>query len=577
MQNNPIINNQLPITMSKAHPITNDSPLVIFKRLFLTILLILFPAITSAQTLKIATYNVENLFDMQRSGLEYKEYLPNHHNWTEPILRKKLEHIAEVICDLDADIIGLQEVENKHVLQRLQKVLKRVGCDYPYRAITDSKQTPIHNALLSKVAIQKRRDVVIFRNGRHRSILEVVLRDEPKLRIFVNHWKSKAGPESERLPYAKAMMRRIAAMSKDSEYIILGDFNSDYHEFQIMDAKHNDTEGITGVNHILKTIRSGKMIRWHELTQGYHYTLWMELPAYARWSHNFYGDKEGIDAIIIPASLHDSMNWEYQRGSFGVFKPDYLFGKRGRIKRWEYKRSKHTGKGYSDHLPVYAIFETGAKRTAAYKSSKGLLDRVWSLFSSDPSASQSVSKEIPRKKVNSVSTGTIAKIIEMDKIRKPVKLNNVKVIFKQRDTAIIKQNPQGRAILLYRCAKDMEEGRAYDITAFLKKRYKGLDELVDITIDLKRGPVNIDTYKQQFFSQMMDDINYINEVVYDVVGTYHKRKIIVEGKAVSLYFKKGIKRPPDGAYIRIKRAQIGYYKNYNELVVWDQRDYQILE
>ena len=514
---------------------------------------------------------------MRRSALEYKEYFPNHHNWTESMLSKKLTHIAEVICDLDADIIGLQEVENDHVLQRLQKVLQRVGCDYPYRAITNTKQTPIHNALLSKVAIQKRRDVIIFRHGRQRSILEVILRDEPKLRIFVNHWKSKAGPESERLPYAKAMMRRIAVLPKNSEYIILGDFNSDYHEFQIMDAKHNDTDGITGVNHILKTIKSGKMVRWYGLTSGYHYSLWMELPSYARWSHNFYGDKEGIDAIIIPASLHDGMNWEYQQGSFGVFKPDYLFGKRGRIKRWEYKHSKHTGKGYSDHLPVYAIFETGAKRIAIQTSSKGLFDRVLSLFSSDPSEPLPVPTESEKIKVSSVSIGTIAQIIEMDNIRKPVKLDNVKVIFKHRDTAIIKQSPQGRAILLYRCAGDLEEGRAYDITAFLKKRYKGLDELVDITVREDFGVIDTTHYLQPFTPALMQQKRYVNEVVVNIEGVYRKKMLVMGGIEMPLYFKKGVKRPKVGSRIRIKRAQIGYYKNYNELVVWDTKDYQVLE
>lgn len=33
----------------------------------------------------------------------------------------KLNHTAEVICDLDADILGLQEVENRSILNALQK------------------------------------------------------------------------------------------------------------------------------------------------------------------------------------------------------------------------------------------------------------------------------------------------------------------------------------------------------------------------------------------------------------------------------------------------------------------------
>ncbi len=577
MQNSPIINNPLPITMSKAHPITNDSSLVIFKPLFLTIFLILYPAITPAEPLKIASYNVENLFDMQRSGLEYKEYIPNHHNWRDPILRKKLEHIAEVICDLDADIIGLQEVENDHILKRLQKVLKRVGCDYPYRAITTTKQTPIHNALLSKVAITKKRDIVIYRNGRQRSILEVLLKTDPKLRLFVNHWKSKAGPESERLPYAKALMKRIEALPKGSEYLILGDFNSNYNEFQSMDEKHNDTKGITGINHLLKTVMGTKMLRLHDLEEGYHYNLWMELAPYARWSHNFYGDKEGIDAILIPASLHDGKGWEYRQGSFAVFKPDYLFGKRGRIKRWEYHHSKHTGRGYSDHLPVYAIVEHGKENSIADEQ-KGFWQGLRSLFAGDKTEnSKSVIPAVSMKRDTKAEKHTISEVIAMEKLTVPMRLDSVTVIFKQGDTAIIKQRPEGRALLLYRCAGAMQEGHRYDITAFQKKRYKGLDELVDIAIVEERAMVDTASYLLPFSPKIMQNRRFVNEVVTEVEGYYRRGEITVSGKSIPVYFKKGVKRPKEGSRIRILRAQIGYYKNHNELVVWDQKDYQILE
>ena len=560
-----------------SQPITNTPIHYYTNRLLLTILLILLPAIASAKTLKIATYNVENLFDMQRSGLEYKEYLPQYHNWTEPILVKKLTHIAEVICDLDADVIGLQEVESDRVLKRLQQVLKRVGCDYPYRAITDTKQTPIHNALLSKIAVKKKRDLLIYRTGKHRSILEVVLKTDPKLRLFVNHWKSKAGPESERLPYAKALVKRLSSLPKGSEYLLLGDFNSNYDEYRSMDAKHNDTGGKTGINHLLKTTRDGKMVRWHDLTQGYHYSLWMELPAHARWSHNFYGDKEGIDAIIVPSSLHDGRGWEYRSGSFGVFKPDYLFGKRGRIKRWEYRHSKHTGKGYSDHLPIYALFETGKSITTAETEEKGFWEGLWSLFGSSETVEEPVSVMQPALSKTETTPLSIAALIAEEKLTVPARLNAVKVIFKQKDTVIIKQHPEGRAILLYRCAGAMQEGHVYDITAFLKKQYKGLDELVDITIEEEKGIVEIAPYLQPFTPKMMQEKHFVNEVVSGIEGRYQKREIIIAGASVPVYFKKGVKRPKEGSRIRIKRAQIGYYKNHNELVVWDQNDYHNLE
>jgi endonuclease/exonuclease/phosphatase family metal-dependent hydrolase len=530
-----------------------------------------------AKTLKIATYNVENLFDMQRSGYEYKEYIPRQHNWTEPILTKKLTHIAEVICDLDADVIGLQEVESDRVLKRLQQVLKRVGCDYPYRAITASKQTPIHNALLSKIAIKKKRDLTIYRTGRQRSILEVVLKTDPKLRLFVNHWKSKAGPESERLPYAKALAKRLSSLPKGSEYLLLGDFNSNYDEYRSIDAKHNDTGGKTGINHLLKTTREGKMVRWHDLGEGYHYSLWMELPTHARWSHNFYGDKEGIDAIIVPSTLHDGSGWEYQPGSFGVFRPDYLFGKRGRVKRWEYRHSKHTGKGYSDHLPIYAVLETGGEGSVPKREEKGFWEGLWSLFGSSETVEEPHAVIQPVVSKTETVSLSIAELIAKEKLTAPIRLNAVNVIFKQKDTVIIKQHPEGRAILLYRCAGAMQEGHAYDITAFLKKQYKGLDELVDIAVEQERGAVEIAPYLQTFAPEMMQEKRFVNEVVRGIEGRYQKREIIVAGTAVPLYFKKGVKRPKEGSRIRIKRAQIGYYKNHNELVVWDQNDYRILE
>jgi len=70
---------------------------------------------------------------------------------------------------------------------------------------------------------------------------------------------------------------------------------------------------------------------------------------------------------------------------------------------------------------------------------------------------------------------------------------------------------------------------------------------------------------------------YINETVIDIIGSYSNGKITVDGKIYPIYFKNRMKRPENGSNIRIKRAQIGYYKNHNELVIWDRDDYIVLE
>jgi len=61
----------------------------------------------------VASYNVENLFDLKADGTEYPEYLPNGPaGWTRAVQSVKVAHTARVIKELDADIVCLQEVES---------------------------------------------------------------------------------------------------------------------------------------------------------------------------------------------------------------------------------------------------------------------------------------------------------------------------------------------------------------------------------------------------------------------------------------------------------------------------------
>ncbi len=533
------------------------------------IIFLLLPIFIYASSIKIASYNVENLFDMQKSGLEYPDYIPNHHNWTEHIMQKKLNNISKVICEMDPDIIALQEVENDNILSKLQRRLERVGCRYRYRAITNSKNTPIHNALLSKIKIEKKRDLLIYRNSRHRAILEVDLDTNPKLMIFVNHWSSKKAPESARLHYAKALQKRVRNLPLGTEYILIGDFNSNYNEYQTMTKKLNDTNGITGINHLLKTIKNGKIVHWKDMKDNskYHYNLWLELPSYERWSHNFYGKKDSLDSILLPNSMRNGAGWEYMDNTFNVFKPKYLFGYKGGIKRWSYKNSKHRGRGYSDHLPIYALFENKGKNNI---SNGGLWSSVLSIFSTDKS-------DTPTKHTNKITKNSIDDIYKMDTIRDNIELKNIKVILKRDKIAVIQQSINSRAILVYGCTDELNEGEAYDILVHRKKSYHGLDELVDITIISKIGDIDSTPYISLFNPKMLKNDTNINRVVKGVRGIIKGRNIVIDGKKLPIYFKNRVQKPKSGQHIRIKRVQIGYYKNHMQLVVWSRDDYEIKE
>lgn len=315
-------------------------------------------------TVKIAAYNVENLFDLRYNGTEYSEYIPNTiWKWNAKTYRAKIKNIAKVIVDINPDIIALTEIESDISLKDLQKEISRQGVYFRYRAIADKKQTSVRNAILSKYPIRKQ-EIAVSPSRGARNILEakVIIQGKP-LYVYVNHWKAKSGPESKRIVYAKALKKRLDKLPKNSNYIIMGDLNAHYEEHKtfVKNRKHNNTKGITGINHILKTIDvNNELYTKKTITDEGNYNLWMEVPKEDRWTHVYRSKKEALDHIIISPTLLKQDNSHYLEGSFQSFTPPYLFTKlQKKLYRWQRSRSRplhHTGKGYSDHLPISAKF-----------------------------------------------------------------------------------------------------------------------------------------------------------------------------------------------------------------------------
>ena len=507
-------------------------------------LLFLFSISLYSTELKIASYNVENLFDMVKNGTEYDAYKPNKHNWTRANLKKKLLNISEIICDINADIIGLQEIENRNVLKLLQKSLRSAGCHYKYLAITHKKKSAIQVALFSKLPISNIKEIVVNKKLKYRNILEVkYIIDKRPLFIYVNHWSSKHSAESKRMLSAKVLRKRLERLPKGTDYILLGDFNSNYNEYRHMKVQHNDTHGKTGINHILKTVVNNRLVHKKDMVKSIslHYNLWLELPSFQRWSHNFYGSKQGLDAIILPYSMFDGKGLDYLNETFHVLKPSYLFHKKGYIYRWQYKRERHMGKGYSDHLPIVATFST-----KPYKGDNKNLR---------------------------VKEGKIEALYKK-KLDTSLLLKKVKVIFKSSYHAIIKQSKNGRAIFIYG-ADGLKKGKAYDIVVQKIKQYKGLHEIIKFSVIYNYGKSKIDNL---FYRGKLDFSNrkLENEVLKKLNGIYRDNRFYVNKKAYKIFFKNKRLRPKNGTKLKLHRVQIGYYDEM-QLVIWDAEDFTIVE
>ena len=495
-------------------------------------LLIFLLATVYAKEFTVATYNVENLFDLKNDGTEYKEYIPHTKYWHKQTLEIKLSNISKVINDLDSDIIALQEVESQNALNLLLQKLPQ----YKFKAFLKSQESAVGVALLSKFKIINTDKIKIDGYDRYsRPILMAeVLVENKKLKVYVNHWRSKRAAENERIKYAVSLQNKLSKLNSDVDYILLGDFNSNYNEYKTFkkDKKLNNTYGLTGINHILNTLENEKLVLENNLKNKTHYNLWLELPRYERFSSKFKGSNNTPDNILLPASLYDNKHVSYVDNSFKVFKPSYLY-KNGKINRW------NRYKGYSDHLPLVATFTT---QKMNYKKSK--------------------------KKINKIE-----QLYNLEHIDNPVKLGNVVVVYKNSNSAILK-NINGRAIYAYKCANDLKVGNIYNLTINQIDNYHGLLEIKQISSAVKTG--EYEKYKELYKDATKIDIFnhlYANEIITNVEGRFIKNYLYLKnGKKIKLYFPRNFTKPKNNSKITIVHGHLGSYKGKVQIIIHKQSD-----
>jgi endonuclease/exonuclease/phosphatase family metal-dependent hydrolase len=497
---------------------------------------------------KIASYNIENLFDLHSDGTEYPDYIPGGtYGWDSSQMAIKLGNIASVIKDLDADIIALQEVESAKALALLQKRLLAMGVEYPFSAIAMGRLTPVKCAVLSRFPITAKTEICAGNNN-ERDILKVQIDIENSpLILYVNHWKSKAGPESNRMTYARSLAADISTLACDADFILIGDFNSDYNEYETFKhvSRLNDTRGITGINHIVNTVKGREMVGESLLTDQkdcqYVYNLWLEVPESRRWSVNFFGRKNSPDSMIVSKGLYDSTGISYVDNSFDKFDPDYLFNN-NKVFRWQRAdrgKGRHLGKGYSDHLPVFAEFSTQPFGLASQKNPI----------------------------VSEMTEANIAGLYSMEKGSVNVRVHDSVVIYKENDNAVIKQK-NGRAIYIYKAAEELQYSMVYDLTVNQLNRHFGNMEITgikDVKLIGRETDINacfIDGPPPDFAAP---DVR--NEIIKMVNGIYENGWLHYgDNQKIKLYFANKIQAPGNFTAVTVSRARIGYH-NHPEIIV----------
>ncbi len=310
-----------------------------------------------SDTLYIATWNVENLFDTDDDSLTNdSEFLPgSEKDWTEERLEIKLKNLTHVINYINngcgPDVICFQEVENIIVLKRL--MYKMPSRDYIIAHRDSPDERGIDACLMYDRNVFDIEEIIpievkIPSGYKTRDILHVVLihrESETKLHFFVNHWPSRRGGEVEseknRIAAAQILRTNVDSLLQnedDKQIIILGDFNDE-----------PDSKSIDSVLKAKDYLCDENISDKSELLN-LSYKLFSE----GFGTYQYRGDWNMLDQIIVSQNFIDYGNLKYKCGSFEIVKPDFMLIKTGSKKgapSGTYGGNKYYG-GYSDHFPV---------------------------------------------------------------------------------------------------------------------------------------------------------------------------------------------------------------------------------
>lgn len=189
---------------------------------------------TLGKQIRVASFNIRNLFDDVDDPYHRDET-------TEAKPRDELERLAATIRKVDADVLGMQEVESRGYLQRFVDVfLSDMGYEVVHYSGNDRRGSGL--AMLTRVPVgsvtshRHRRfpdqEGVMRRFSRDLLCVELLPSSGSPFEVWVVHLKSKRGGPAETEPQRMAEVGEIRRqldrrLVKDpsSRIIIVGDFN----------------------------------------------------------------------------------------------------------------------------------------------------------------------------------------------------------------------------------------------------------------------------------------------------------------------------------------------------------------
>lgn len=288
------------------------------------------PILAEKSSLRIVSYNVENLFDTHHDTLKNdSSFLPDGmHHWTYRRYQTKIDRIAQVLVNIggweSVPLVGLCEVENARCLRNLCYKLRRFHYKYVHYDSPDERGVDV--ALLydsTRLSILNRRALSLSLDGdATRDILYVSALYEQRdtVHVMMCHLPSQLGGASNtdwKRQRAKSLIQSqidsIFLFQPGANIVVMGDMNT---------SAQDDLRGM--------------------------YNLMLPIQKMGQGTHKYQGIWTCLDQFYVSQSIAT-------KATTTIFSPQWLLEED--TKYLDYKpRRTYIGfrynDGYSDHLPI---------------------------------------------------------------------------------------------------------------------------------------------------------------------------------------------------------------------------------
>ncbi len=207
----------------------------------------------------VAWWNVENLFDEENSPRRTEKVAraigESIVGWTPALRDRKIDQLASVIAQMNAgngpDLLGICEVENEFVVNRLADAINALLRDRTYQVVhadtVDERGIDIaflFDAALFTAPADQRFQHIVMRRTATREIFQVNFQTHRGRNwgIFGNHWPSRRGGQLESAGYRAIAGETLAYFhervwqihGEDTPVLAMGDFNDEPFDLSLV-------------------------------------------------------------------------------------------------------------------------------------------------------------------------------------------------------------------------------------------------------------------------------------------------------------------------------------------------------